>query len=464
MTKKIKIDFNQAKKAISLSEKWFDLGNGLYAAKVDPESTKCFFKSSRAAGRAYVMLDTAARVITLTDKLNGLDSFNAVEAAAVKEAAGLVEAAKKETETTGEIKEAAQELQAEIINLYGVPVAFNGVSITTKEKESGKFFGPLDLEKAGKYAAQKTPISAIFYLQNVEPAEIEFTKLNNTAVIRDAAKNAFLLTESIKAVQKPVTAEKFRAAKKAIKAGQFDAVELAKLATKATNRNPRAKRGIKDGSAALLKRSKLLLKEFKEEHESKDENTRFLSLAAWLLVNLSLTARRLLKKAAPVVAEQPKKDMGFTAVTLDRKEIEQAPLSATKEKAVKALTAQKRPKSKSRARLEASRAAIKTLDKTAADFTAFCKQINAGRKFPYSERNCALLYDQSNGAATCVKGFQSWKAAGRVVKKGSKALVIEAPKMIKGTDKNGEPYEKLICTPVCVFDISQTEELVKKEA
>lgn len=125
---------------------------------------------------------------------------------------------------------------------------------------------------------------------------------------------------------------------------------------------------------------------------------------------------------------------------------------------------EKRPKSKSRARLEASRAAIKTLDKEAADFTAFCKQINAGRKAPYSERNCALLYDQSNGAATCVKGFQSWKAAGRVVKKGAKALVIEAPKMIKGTDKSGEEYEHLICTPVCVFDISQTEELVKEGA
>lgn len=422
--KKVKISFDQAEKAISLSETWFDLGNGLYATKVDPKETKCFFKSSRAAGRNFIMVDTAAKSITLTDTLKGLDGFNAVDANTVKKAAGLVEAAEKEPkkETAGEIEEAAGALQAEIISLCGYPVAFNGVSITTKAEDFGKFFQSLDLEQAEKYATQKTPISAVFSLQDMEPAEIEFTKLKDTEVIRDTAKKCFLLTESIKAVQRPVTAEKFRAAKNAIKAGQFDAVELAKLATKAANRNPRAKRAIKDGSAALLKHSKLLLKEFKEEHESKDENAHYLSLAAWLLANLPLTARRLLKKAP-------------------------------------AATTQKRPKSKSRLRLDTSRAAIKTLDTQVADFKAFCEKINAGRKVPYSERNCALLFDQSNGKATEVRGFRSWKAAGRVVKKGSKALIIEAPKMIKTTDENGKHKERLICTPVCVFDVSQTEVL-----
>lgn len=438
--KKVKISFDQAKKALSLSQLWKDLGGGLYAAKVNKEDTKIFFKSSKAAGRNFIMVDTAAQVITLTDKLNGLDSFSSVDVAAVKKAAGLVEAAEKETkkETAGEIEEAAGELQAEVISLYGYPVAFNGVSITAKEEDFGKFFQSLDLEQAEKYAAQKTPISAIFYLQDMEPAEIDFKSLKDTAAIRDAAKNAFLLTESIKAVKRPITAEKFRAAKNAIEAGQFDAVELAKLATKAASRNPRAKREMKDGLAALLKRSELLEKEFKEEHESKDESTRYLSLAAWLLASLSLSARRLLKKT-------PAKNTGFVAVTLDRKDL-QTP-------------AAKKPKSPTKKRLEASRAAIKTLDTQTADFKAFCEKINAGRKVPYSERNCALLYDQSNGEATQVKGFKAWKAAGRVVKKGSKALVIEAPKMIKTTDKNGKQKERLICTPACVFDISQTEVL-----
>lgn len=266
--KKVKISFDQAEKAISLSETWFDLGNGVYAAKVDPKETKCFFKSSRAAGRNFIMVDTAAKNITLTDTLKGLDGFNAVDANTVKKAAGLVEAAEKEPkkETAGEIEEAAGELQAEIISLGGYPVAFNGVSITTDKV--------------------------------------------------------------VKTLTKPAAA-----------------------------------------------------------------------------------------------------------------------------------TTQKRPKSKSRLRLGASRAAIKTLDTQAADFKAFCEKINAGRKVPYSERNCALLFDQSNGKATEVRGFRSWKAAGRVVKKGSKALIIEAPKMIKTTDENGKHKERLICTPVCVFDVSQTEVL-----
>lgn len=172
------------------------------------------------------------------------------------------------------------------------------------------------------------------------------------------------------------------------------------------------------------------------------------------------------EKPVKAATKKPVKDTGFTAVALDRKDL-QAPLSATKEKVVKALTTapaatKKRPKSKSRARLDASRKAVKEWKGQPADFSDFVKVINAGRKAPYSARNCALLYDQSNGKATQVKGFQSWKAAGRVVKKGSKALVIEAPKIVKGTDKGGKEVEHLICTPVCVFDISQTEAI--KEA
>lgn len=133
------------------------------------------------------------------------------------------------------------------------------------------------------------------------------------------------------------------------------------------------------------------------------------------------------------------------------------------EKETAAVKKEKRPKSPTKKRLEASQKAIKTLDKEAADFKEFCEKINQDRKVPYSERNCALLFDQSNGRATCVKGFQTWKKEGRAVKKGQKALVIEAPRLITSKDKKtGKNKETLICTPVCVFDISQTE--ILKEA
>lgn len=401
---------------------WHVVGEGLAWAKFDkPADAVRFTMTKRGKGRKFaVMTFTPGKefsgVVYLTSVKRGLDAGQVITDGQLLDLYHGNE--KKAAEKPAGLVEAAGELQAEIISLYGYPVAFNGVSITTKEEDFGKFFQSLDLEQAEKYSTQKTPISAVFSLQDMEPAEIDFKKLKDTATIRDTAKNVFLLTESIKAVQRPVTAEKFRAAKNAIEAGQFDAAELAKLATKAASRNPRAKRALKDGLAALLKHSKLLLKEFKEEHESKRDETRYLGIATWLLAGLSLSARRLLKKTP---------------------------------------TTQKRQKSKSRARLEASRAAIKTVDTQAADFKVFCKKINAGRQVPYSERNCALLYVQSNGKATEVRGFRSWKAAGRVVKKGSKALAIEAPKIIKGTDKNGKEFKKMICTLVCVFDVSQTE-------
>lgn len=522
MTKNVKLEFNQAEKVISLSEKWFDLGGGLYAAKVDPESTKCFFKSSRAAGRAFIMVDTAARVITLTDKLNGIDSFNGVEAAAVKEAAGLVDKAEKIE-------------PAKIEN--AVKLAISAYSEWTKQPEKGQLVGVtvdgeynyFEDESAGFKAATKgfenisINIKDSHELLTLTPAAID-----NVEELHNQVRAFYLLVEAEKALkEKTPKMKEFRAITKELQF--FNIEKAARLFMKAyksigdiseiyhksdvfINRNKKAlldmeMKGQKlqaaymlsllpEKAASLLGRRVVTFEAFDAQYnrlydnlsyvkkyesnamnayESKQEKSVAYRAAAaafqrekgdLLISDRELAAYELAftygeNAPAPVAAE---KETGFTAVTLDRKEIEQAPLSATKEKAVKALTTQKRPKSKSRARLDASRAAIKTLDKEAPDFTAFCKQINAGRKVPYSERNCALLYDQSNGQATQVKGFQSWKAAGRVVKKGSKALVIEAPKMIKGTDKNGEPYEKLICTPVCVFDISQTEELEMKEA
>lgn len=244
---------------ISLSEKWFALSGSLFVAKVDPAATKGFFKSKKAAGRAYVAVDVANESIVLTDYMKGAEAFQAVTAGDVKAAAGLTEEEEKPAAAT--VKETTP--------------------ATTK-----------------------------------------------------------------KATKKPV----------------------------------------------------------------------------------KTTAKKPAKKAA-----------------------------ATKK------TTAKKSKSKARQRLEEARQKAASLKKTVPGFVAFCEKINVGRDKPYSARNCELLYVQSGGKATCVKGFKSWQKEGRAVKRGEKALVIEAPRLITETDKKtGKEKSKLICSPVCVFDISQTE--ILKEA
>lgn len=518
MTKKINVEFDQAEKAINLSEKWFDLGNGLYAAKVEKESTKCFFKSSKAAGRDFVMVDTAGRVITLTDTLNGIDSFQAVDAATVKKAAGLVDevetelAAKTETISTVKIDNA-------------VKLAIEAYSQWTKKPENGRLVGVNidgeyfhfeDEKDVSKAAAKGFDHIAISIEEAGELLDLTPAAIDNIEELHNQVEAFHILVEAETALKenKPLMKE-FRPIAKEL--NFFDIDKAAGLLYKALN-------GISDTSEIkrrgniFTKRNKETLapmetKEVKaaymlallpgeiaellgrqvvtfeaynaqynrlydnlsyaEKYESdaaktydkKQKNSLGYKAAArafqrergdLMLSDREVAAYELAftygeKAPAPV-----KTETGFVAVTLDHKGLIKAPAAAT--------TTQKRPKSKSRARLDASRAAIKTLDKTTADFKAFCEKINAGREIPYSERNCALLFDQSSGAATEVKGFKAWKAAGRVVKKGSKALVIEAPKMIKTTDKNGEQKERLICTPVCVFDVSQTEVLGTKEA
>lgn len=124
-------------------------------------------------------------------------------------------------------------------------------------------------------------------------------------------------------------------------------------------------------------------------------------------------------------------------------------------------------KSKSRIKLEAAQEAAKTIDVTAPEYLAFCAKISAGRQKPYSARNCEVLYAQTNGTATDVRGFKTWLSAGRAVKKGEKSLVIEAPRFVydeKGQpvlDKYGRP--KMYAVPCCVFDISQTEPIKEKK-
>lgn len=93
-----------------------------------------------------------------------------------------------------------------------------------------------------------------------------------------------------------------------------------------------------------------------------------------------------------------------------------------------------------------------------------CEVITIERK-TLSPRNTFLVLQQLN-TATVVGGFAQWRAAGRCVRKGSKALGIwvpmtrsaaEAPEAPEATTEPAKKYRRFIIGNV--FDISQTEEL-----
>lgn len=81
---------------------------------------------------------------------------------------------------------------------------------------------------------------------------------------------------------------------------------------------------------------------------------------------------------------------------------------------------------------------------------------------PLSFKNSAMLYFQRKGVSI-VGGFQQWKKAGRIVRKGEKSLVIFCPASKK--PKEGEVSEDspLFFFAGNVFDISQTEPLTPSE-
>lgn len=62
------------------------------------------------------------------------------------------------------------------------------------------------------------------------------------------------------------------------------------------------------------------------------------------------------------------------------------------------------------------------------------------------------------GAATIVGGFNQWKAVGRTVKEGSKAVRIFAPTPHTVKEDDGSTTSSMRFRLVPVFDVSQTEE------
>jgi hypothetical protein len=80
---------------------------------------------------------------------------------------------------------------------------------------------------------------------------------------------------------------------------------------------------------------------------------------------------------------------------------------------------------------------------------------------PLSFKNSALLYFQKKGVSI-VGGFQQWKKAGRIVRKGEKALAIFCPASRKTEEGETTDSPSFFFTG-SVFDISQTEPLTPSE-
>lgn len=84
----------------------------------------------------------------------------------------------------------------------------------------------------------------------------------------------------------------------------------------------------------------------------------------------------------------------------------------------------------------------------------------------FSEKNMWMLYTQNPEATHC-QGFNKWKEAGRVVRKGEKGLKIFAPSKRKIRDEEtgeklideatGKDREQEFFIMVSVFDIAQTD-------
>lgn len=77
---------------------------------------------------------------------------------------------------------------------------------------------------------------------------------------------------------------------------------------------------------------------------------------------------------------------------------------------------------------------------------------------PLSLRNTFLLIHQRK-AVSVVGGFQQWRKAGRIVRKGEKSLLILCPASRKNKDNAEEGKDDVFFIGGNVFDISQTEPL-----
>lgn len=71
----------------------------------------------------------------------------------------------------------------------------------------------------------------------------------------------------------------------------------------------------------------------------------------------------------------------------------------------------------------------------------------------------AMLLIMQRAQVSVVGGFRQWKQAGRIVRKGEKALALWIPVSRKETDESGAETVNPGFRIANVFDISQTEEI-----
>ncbi len=71
----------------------------------------------------------------------------------------------------------------------------------------------------------------------------------------------------------------------------------------------------------------------------------------------------------------------------------------------------------------------------------------------------AMLLIMQRAQVSVVGGFRQWKQAGRIVRKGEKALALWIPVSRKETDESGAETVNPGFRIANVFDISQTEEM-----
>jgi DnaJ homolog subfamily C member 19 len=105
------------------------------------------------------------------------------------------------------------------------------------------------------------------------------------------------------------------------------------------------------------------------------------------------------------------------------------------------------------------------------DYNTFAAFLYIKQLTSYSDDNCILILEQCSQRGinpfdlTAIKGFASWRAERRLVRKGEKCFYILAPIMKRGRDpETGEEAEQILGFKCAfVFDISQTDEIPSTE-
>ena len=113
---------------------------------------------------------------------------------------------------------------------------------------------------------------------------------------------------------------------------------------------------------------------------------------------------------------------------------------------------------------EKKKSRIQTIRKTLSDMTEE-QRTQLIEKFgivttieghPLTAHNTCFLYAQTEKPVTIIGGFQQWRKAGRIVKKGEHSLLIFVPSQ-KGKEEQSADENDVFFFTANVFDITQTE-------